>query len=340
MITISLCMIVKNEEETLARCLDSIADLMDEIIIVDTGSSDRTKEIAARYTNLIYDFTWTGNFSDARNYSFSKAGMDYIYCADADEILDEANHAKFLELKKCLLTEIEIVQMYYCNQLEFGTIYNFDREYRPKLYKRVRSFVWADPIHEMVILEPRVYDSEIEIIHQPKGEHSSRDLAYFHRITSSGEPISLRLQQIYAKELYISGTQEDFLNALPYFETVCRKETSTADDIKAASCIVAKAARLAQDTDLFLKYTLKSVALEGCAEICYELGEYFAARGDFDEAAIWFYNAAYETECILNVRYGKEYPLQRLAECYEELGNKEQAEHYRKEVARVLEETR
>lgn len=56
MITISLCMIVKNEEDILGRCLDSIADLMDEIIIVDTGSSDRTREIAGRYTDKIYDF--------------------------------------------------------------------------------------------------------------------------------------------------------------------------------------------------------------------------------------------------------------------------------------------
>ena len=58
MITISLCMIVKNEEKVLARCLDSIADLMDEIIIVDTGSSDNTKEIAKKYTDKIYDFAW------------------------------------------------------------------------------------------------------------------------------------------------------------------------------------------------------------------------------------------------------------------------------------------
>ena len=54
MATISLCMIVKNEEQVLARCLDSVADLMDEIIIVDTGSTDRTKEVAARYTDQIY----------------------------------------------------------------------------------------------------------------------------------------------------------------------------------------------------------------------------------------------------------------------------------------------
>ena len=95
MATISLCMIVKNEEKVLARCLDSIQDLMDEIIIVDTGSFDRTKEIAAKYTDRIYDFVWDNDFAAARNFSFSKAGCDYIYTADADEVIDEENREKF-----------------------------------------------------------------------------------------------------------------------------------------------------------------------------------------------------------------------------------------------------
>ena len=73
MITISLCMIVKNEEKILERCLDSIADLVDEIIIADTGSADGTREIAARYTEHVYDFPWVDDFSAARNFVFSKA---------------------------------------------------------------------------------------------------------------------------------------------------------------------------------------------------------------------------------------------------------------------------
>lgn len=121
MVTISLCMIVKNEERILSRCLDSLQGIADEIIIVDTGSSDATKEIAAKYTDQVYDFAWTGNFSDARNFAFSKAKMDYIYSADADEVLNQENRAAFLQMKEVLLPEIEIVQMYYVNQLANGT---------------------------------------------------------------------------------------------------------------------------------------------------------------------------------------------------------------------------
>ena len=89
MITISLCMIVKNEEKILERCLDSVADLVDEIVIADTGSTDATKEIARRYTEKVYDFPWIDDFSAARNFVFSKATQEYIYSADADEVLSE-----------------------------------------------------------------------------------------------------------------------------------------------------------------------------------------------------------------------------------------------------------
>ena len=111
MITISLCMIVKNEEKNLERCLKSYAPLMDEIIVVDTGSTDKTKEIAAEYTPYVYDFEWVHDFAAARNFAFSKATGDYIYSADADEVLEEIDRQKFLKLKQALLPEIEIITL-------------------------------------------------------------------------------------------------------------------------------------------------------------------------------------------------------------------------------------
>ncbi len=166
MATFSLCMIVKNEEKVLGRCLDSLVDIMDEIIIVDTGSDDRTKEIAGRYTDKVYDFEWIGDFSAARNFASSKASGEYIYTADADEYLDEENRQKLRQLKEILLPEIELVQMYYCSRLdEYNTTGNFEKELRPKLYRRLRQFTWIDPIHETLRLDPVVFDSEIEIFH-------------------------------------------------------------------------------------------------------------------------------------------------------------------------------
>lgn len=328
MITISLCMIVKNEEKLLARCLNSVADLMDEIIIVDTGSTDRTKEIAARYTDKLYDFEWVDDFSAARNFAFSKASMEYIYSADADEVLDEENRETFRKLKETLLPQIDIVQMYYANQLSFGTIYNYDKELRPKLFKRLRTFIWAEPIHEQVILEPIIYDSDVAISHMPENNHKDRDLAAFARMVSSGERLSKRLHNIYAKELFVSGEDKDFSEAEAFFEASCMDTERSMDEIKEAACVVARAARLAGDTAKFFKYALKVVACEGCAEICCELGQYFLEQKDIDEAIVWFYNGAYETESILNIHSGGDIPLHELAGCYRRLGNKKQADEY------------
>ena len=69
-------------------------------VILSKVSSDNTKEIARKYTDLVYDFKWCDDFSAARNFAFSKATKDYIYSADADEVIDDLNRRKFLELKK------------------------------------------------------------------------------------------------------------------------------------------------------------------------------------------------------------------------------------------------
>ena len=340
MITVSLCMIVKNEERVLQRCLDSVAGLMDEIIIVDTGSTDATKEIAARYTDKIYDFVWINDFAAARNFAFSKAAMEYIYSADADEVLDEENRQAFRTLKETLLPEIDIVQMYYTNQLSFGTIYNYDKELRPKLYKRNRNFRWEGAIHEQVVLQPVIYDSEIAITHLPENQHKDRDFAAFERMVSMGKPLDKRLHNIYARELFISGEKKDFLAARVFFEKSCQDTAREAEEIKEAACVVARAARLAGDDQAFFKYAMKVIADQGCAEICCELGNYYADRQDWDEAVVWYYNAAYETESILNLHSSGDVPLMGLVRCYDALKNEEQAKGYRQLVEEWKQENR
>ncbi len=86
-LTLSLCMIVRDEEEMLPRCLEAVAPAVDEIVIVDTGSVDRTIEIARSFGAKVIEREWTGSFSEARNASFEAATGDWILYLDADEVL-------------------------------------------------------------------------------------------------------------------------------------------------------------------------------------------------------------------------------------------------------------
>ena len=320
MITISLCMIVKNEEQVLARCLDSLRGLMDEIIIVDTGSTDRTKEIARQYTDLVYDFSWCEDFAAARNFSFSKATKEYIYAPDADEYLDELNYRRFAMLKAAMLPEIEIVQMKYVTPSEYNTVSNSATELRPKLYRRLRTFTWINPVHETVRLDPIVYDSDIEIQHLPQTMHGKRDFKIFEHAFAKNGTLPQNITTMYAKELLKCGSAEDFANAVPFLEGLYQKDACVE-----AACILARYYRLQNEIDRFFSIALKNVAQDGCSEICCELGAYYLAKEDYNEAALWYYNAAYEVTPALNVEAGGGIPLAALADCYEKWADSKEA---------------
>jgi glycosyltransferase involved in cell wall biosynthesis len=96
--SISLCMIVKNEEKTLGRCLNSVKNLADEMVIVDTGSADSTREIAAAFGARVFDYPWDGSFANARNYALEHARMDWILLMDADDEFEREDTQKLLDL--------------------------------------------------------------------------------------------------------------------------------------------------------------------------------------------------------------------------------------------------
>src|SRR5579871_3641923 len=95
---VSLCMIVKNEEANLPACLRSVADLVGEMILVDTGSTDRTREVARSLGARVYDFAWVDDFAAARNESIRHATGPWVFWLDGDEALDEANRQRLRAL--------------------------------------------------------------------------------------------------------------------------------------------------------------------------------------------------------------------------------------------------
>ncbi|MBQ8614863.1 MAG: glycosyltransferase [Ruminiclostridium sp.] len=333
MITISVCMIVKNEEEQLRACLESLRPIADEIIIADTGSTDRTKEIAAEFTDKIYDFPWIDDFSAARNFVFSKATMDYIYTADADEVIDEQNIALFKQIKAVLLPEIEIVQMHYLNLMETNTAYNSKRELRPKLFKRLRTFEWINPVHETVRLMPNVYDSDIEIMHLAKGSHAKRDFATFQKALRKGMRLDKVLHGMYAKELFIAGDTDDLKEAETFFKESLADPARSADEHREAACVLARYYRLSGNTAAFFRMSLHEAMSTPCSEMCVEIADYFYDNGDYNEALCWYHDGIFETEAVISVYSKGTHSLSGLADCYRKTGDAEKAEMYEKAAA-------
>jgi tetratricopeptide (TPR) repeat protein len=98
--TVSCCMIIKDEERYLARCLASVKPIVDEMIVVDTGSGDRSKDIATAFGAQVYDFEWQKDFAKARNFSLEKASGDWILILDGDEVISSLDYKHFNQIVK------------------------------------------------------------------------------------------------------------------------------------------------------------------------------------------------------------------------------------------------
>lgn len=335
MTTFSLCLIVKNEESCLQECLDSYKDAFDEIVIVDTGSTDKTKEIASCYTDKVYDFKWINDFSAARNFAFSKCSCDYIFSADADEVLTSDNLEMLLKLKEVMHPEVEIVTFLYVNDSKYNTSYNYKTERRAKLYKRVRSFVWISPIHETVRLNPVIFDSEISISHRPNANHSKRDFDIYYKSLDSGVTFLDYALCMFIKELFISGDRQDFLKALPYLEKMSRSNYYKEDTLKYIRVALIHSYRLKNDFDNFFKYVSLELCDNPSAETCMELGYYYEESLDYEQAILWYINAANETTSIIDIHACTDTPRYCLAKCYNKMaleaeddGDEEMASQY------------
>lgn len=151
---VSLTMIVKNEEANLGACLQSVADLVDEIIVVDTGSTDRTKAIAQSFGAKVYDFPWVDHFAKARNESLRHATGEWIFWMDADDRLDEPNRQKLRTHFAQLPSEnIAFVMKCICVPDSEGRETVVDHV---RLFRNHEQHRWSYRIHEQILPSVRV----------------------------------------------------------------------------------------------------------------------------------------------------------------------------------------
>ena len=169
---LSVCLIIKNEEDNLDRCLSSVVNIADEIIIVDTGSTDNSVKIAKQYTDNIYQFEWIDDFSAARNYSLSFAKSKFILILDADEVVENAT------LLKSTLNSLEDSYGGWLINLDSFNIKNGEtHKYTTQLLRLIRNneyFKFSGIIHEQIInsiIESgyKIGSTNINVIHYGYG---------------------------------------------------------------------------------------------------------------------------------------------------------------------------
>jgi glycosyltransferase involved in cell wall biosynthesis len=329
-------MIVKNEEQSISKCLDSMKEIADEIIIVDTGSTDRTKEIITQYTDRIYDFEWIDDFAAARNYSFSLATKEYIMWLDADDQLFEEDQQKLLELKRALDHEVDSVAMEYHLA--------FDGQGKPamscrrnRLVKRSKNYGWVGPVHELLRLDngSKVYVSDIAISHMKVVQPTKRNLNIYEKMIAKGEPLSSRDKFHYADELMFNGFQDRAIEL--YVQCLDEAGADSQFCIEACSKLAAYYHQ-AGNQKKELHYLLKSFEYDlPQAEHCCLTGNHFFSQQKWNIAVFWYTSALQlekpNTWGLVNLIYYSWYPHLQLAICYGKLGMLEQAYHHN-EIAR------
>lgn len=331
MVSVSLCMIVRNEEDVLARCLESIANLVDEIIIVDTGSVDKTKEIAAAYTSKVYTFPWIDDFAAARNYSFSKASMDYCMWMDADDVLSKSEQDAFLHLKKSLASVTDIVMMKYNTSFdsEGNPVFSYFRE---RWIKNDGRHHWMGEVHEVIPLIGNLIYSDIAISHKKLGgSDPDRNLRIYRKLLAEQKILDPRQQYYYGRELYYHGLYEETVSVLKNFLEL--KEGWMENKIEACS-ICAECYYKLNKEEAAINILLKSLSFDlPRAEICCSIGKHFLERGNYNLAVYWYEMASKidrndKTGGFILPDCYDYVPYLQLCVCYDRIGDRKKAEEY------------
>ena len=250
MIPVSVCIIAKNEEKYMDECLRRLSRYDWEIVVVDTGSTDRTVEIAHAYTPNVYHFDWIHNFSAARNYSISKAGNDYILAVDCDEYLEIDNAAD--ELIPNLIKQILPHQIGILNRLSPSAEFSFPSGNEPSaaspegplpvIHEHIARFFnrnytcYQGSIHEQLISKS---GKALEFVSIP--------LTFYHVGYSTADikkEKALRNISLLETELQTAGADpyilfqlgqsyfglSEYSHALPYFEQALSMEVNEKEE--------------------------------------------------------------------------------------------------------------
>ena len=328
--SLSLCMIVKNEEKTLDRVLQNASIYADEIIIVDTGSTDKTKEIALNWTEKVYDFVWEDDFAKARNYSFDKAKSDYIIWLDGDDFLPDDIACKIKQWKEGASDEDVLMCSYALTyDKNFLPSFLFLRE---RIVKNLPCFRWHDRVHEVIIPSGVVVcRKDIIIYHGKQKPYTNRNLKIYQKMIREGQSLSPRGKFYYARELFYNGFYKKSIKMMDEF--LGEKDGFIENKIDACliksycyECLGSNEKALES-----LLFSFKLSPPKG--EIAYNIGRLLTNQKEFHSAIFWLEMALksgddLESGAFVDKTKISLSPALELVVCYYNLGNFEKAQYY------------
>ena len=328
-------MIVKNEENTIERCLQTVMDIVDEIIIVDTGSTDKTKEVVKKFTDKIFDFEWIDDFAAARNYSFSQATMDYIMWLDADDIVLSEDIKRLKLLKETLDPSVDTVTMKY--NVGFDEYGNSTLTYRRnRLVKRSNNFTWIGFVHEYLAVYGKSINSDVGITHKKINHSPKRNLEIYRNKLNQGVVFTTRDILYYGNELYDHQLYEE---ALSYYSKFLDSKLGWVEDnIRVCRKICDYYMSLRKEGEV-RKYAYKTFEFDTPrAEACCRIGFSFLQEKKYTQAVYWYEVATKLEKPIDSLGFFDEecwtwLPHLQLCVCFDKLGKPTLANEHN-EIAR------
>lgn len=326
MIEISVAIIVKNEERVLARLLECVKKFADEIIVVDTGSTDKTVQIALNYTKKVYYFAWVNDFSAARNYAFSFATKEYVMWLDADDVISEENIQKILLLKNGEKADTYMLKYDIAFDESGKATFSY---YRERILKNCLLAKWAGAVHEVIVPFGSIKYTDISISHKKEVQNErGRNLKIYKKLIKNGYVLNEREQYYYARELYYNGFS---LSAEKVLKKVVKSKIYMPD--KRESYIMLADLLLKREKyNLALKYLFEGLkSFSPTNEYMCKIAEVLLYIDNLRVSAM-FYKSALENEYDKSGFFKKDYceiiPALSLCRIYYLLGDMEKSLQY------------
>ena len=328
MFEISVAIIAKNEERVIGRLLSCVKKFADEIIVVDTGSHDKTVQIALEYTNKVYYFSWVSDFSAARNYAFSCATKEYIMWLDSDDFITSENIEKINKLKSGDKADTYMLKYDIAFDALGNSIFSY---YRERIMKNCELAKWVGAVHEVIPPFGMVTYTDISISHKKIGENEKgRNLKIYRKLIRSGYILNEREEYYYARELYYNG----YNNAAERVLKKSIKRLSYKPDKREAYIMLADLLLKRKKYNLALKYLFEGLkSFLATSEYMCKIAEVLLYVDYLHISAI-FYKSALENKYDFSGFYKREYseiiPSLALCRIYYQLGDIEQSKEYQK----------